>query len=180
MASGLVSPTGAPLRSVSDVLREQGITEGSSPRINGWLLPEEAALLQRIKLSKFFLVRNDGRSGERLRCGMPIHGKPPLHKPVYHTYLTYMCVDRPWRGLDSALVAYARVRKDDGLERKLLAGLPALDRLHPYTSHDWQPDFAGEELLGIILGTAEPISETRAELLASAINTRRPPERFIL
>jgi len=175
----LFLPTGSPLRSVDDILAELGIDPAAQVRVNGMLLPEEAAALERVRLSQFFLVRNDGSSGERWPCGR--HKDGLYDQPVYHSYFTLMCIERPFRGLRDALFAYAKASSDDGLERRMLRQFPELRALgHPGTGKKWAPEMPGEQLLAVVLGRAEPIPGSRARLLEVAINARRPPERFIL
>ena len=130
--------------------------------------------------NKFFLVRNrGGDAGERFRCGRHPY-TPGIDEPVYHEFFTVMCIDRPWRGLDGALYAYASVTSDGRLQSMVLRDLPALQTRHPGSFSHLAPDSAGEDLIAIALGTLEPISELKAQQLAAKINAARPPRPFIL
>jgi hypothetical protein len=174
-----LSPTGSPLVTWGEVAEQNAnVRPDVKIRINGWLTSEEAAELEKIRMSQFFLVLNDGSSGERLPCRR--HGDDPLSEPVFHTYLTYMCVERPFRGLRDAFYAWARVQTDDGVSRTLGRELPNFATSHPETARALRPVMAGEEIYAVALGRVEPITETRARHLATIINGRRPPTEFRL
>lgn len=160
------------------------VEEWIASRNGGPLLPdtltrEQWNAYQRMLDSQFFLVRNRAEHGERFRCSRHSF-RPGVDEPTYHEYFTVMCIDRPWRGLDGALWAYASITSDDRVKSMVMNNLPALQTVHPETYARLQPDSSGEELVAIALGTLEPISESKARQLAARINAARPPRPFIL
>ena len=207
MTSDLYIPGQAPAhyRPVYEVLRDAGLTDGQKVRINNWLLPEEKELLEAIRNSKFFLVRNDGSAtGERykfapkkaaeqaLKLARQSGDREAIAAAFYavqdapegcgreHAYFTLMCIDQPFRGLNKALYALAAVREDNEMVRNILEWAPDIADGHPETARAWKPELPGQDLLGIALGFAEPITKARAEMLASLIQSKRPPRPFIL
>lgn len=150
-------------------------TESPVLRVPGMLTREEADALERVRMSRFFLMRNDGGDvGERASCG---------RCGLKHAYLTYMCVERPFRGLEDGLYVMFRAARDDGRRaaiERALNGLPDLATGHPFTARQLEPDQPGEAWYSVLLSLPEPISETKARQLAERINSRRPPIAFIL
>jgi len=135
---------------------------------------DEWNYLRALRDSKFFLVRNDGgQTHEALVCTRCGAGRYPS-KP--HPYFTLMCVERPFRGLEKALYAFAKVRSDEPLKSRLLADFPEFEAGHPVTARALMPSEPGEDLIGIAMGTAVPISERRASTLSDIINSKLRPK----
>lgn len=145
--------------------------------------PEQLAERERILAARYFLVRQ-GSLGEVFRCG---------RCRAKHPYLTLMCVEQPFSGIDGGLVAYYKVLGQPGalarmtpderarlrrVERivKPMTALPDLGRSHPGLA----VKLAASEQLGrhdasiasIALGILEPISREQAQRLLSRINGR--------
>jgi hypothetical protein len=134
---------------------------------------DEWNYLRALRDSHFFLVRNDGGEyREPLICKRCGAGRPGTKA---HSYFTLMCVERPFRGLEKALYAFAKVRSDTDLKLRLLADFPEFEQGHPVTARALMPKEPGEDLIGIALGTAVPISEQRAQTLTSVINSKLRP-----
>lgn len=143
----------------------------------GFLSPEEAARLDTLAQSKWFLVRIDG-AGERWKCG---------HCGGRHAHFTKFCIEKPWRGLEGALYGYwtnvgagdprtlsprqaLRVRQ---IGKAL--GLPPqmnLSTLHPQAARALGGDDADTDIGANVLGTLDEITESKARLLADLINAR--------
>ena len=163
---------------VAEALREVG---SDLPRriLPNSLTRAEMAIYDKWRDSKFFLVRNRGsETGERYRCSRHEY-RPGIDQPVYHEYFTSMCVDRPWRGLEGALYAYATITHNEQLAHRLKYLAPQANIVHPRTFQP--PDaFTDADIIAITIGTLEPITRARAERLAQDINAKRPPEPFVL
>lgn len=147
-------------------------------RSHGILTLEEAERLDELNQSRYCLVRIDG-DGERWRC---------RRCNARHTHFTLFCLERPFRGLQHALMAYwrnvgagntaqlsarqrARVR-EVGAMFGAEVEQPNLSTLHPQTAQALGGDAADTDLGAHLLGTLDPISETKAHILANLINAR--------
>lgn len=147
-----------------------------------WLMPTPAMLRARDRqlAATFFLVRNDGDLGEKLRCKR-CGGK--------HAYITSMCVEHPFDGLANGLFAFWHTVGAHGGEQYLSA---EGRRIYDAVQAKLGPDFASSNphLTGslnidpqdvhfgaISLGTLEPISRADAQKRVWRINSlgRRPP-----
>lgn len=144
---------------------------------------EEIAARERLLAQTFYLVRQD-LLGERARC------KKYGACNAKHTYLTLMCIDRPWSGVTEGLYGLwhaAGAGKD-------LDSLPeeSRDKIRRLTQHfggdlaDSHPrtasgivttDASVIEYGAELIGTLEPISRQKAQSLLWRINARglRPP-----
>lgn len=144
-------------------------------RVPNLLLPEQLREFQRLRDSRWFLVRNrDGLTGERYRCAISyLHNCNALHE-----FFTYMGVYRPFRGLDRALWGYAQVSNSSELNHSLLQWAPHLAEGHPQLARELAPAEPGADLIAVAIGVLEPISRERAESLITEINSRRPPVRL--
>lgn len=131
-------------------------------RAQGLLSPQDYAVVQRLRSAEFFLVRNDGSHGERLRCGRC--GRK-------HAYFTWFCCEQPFRGLRDALYAFTKVRHADARARRILELIPDLGAAHPETARGLTRE-VGEDVLGIAVGLAEPITAVTARRFASIIQGR--------
>lgn len=144
-------------------------------RVNGLMTRAEFDYLERMRNSRFYLVLNDGGEiGERGVCG---------RCGLKHRYLTYMCVERPFRGLEEGLRTWLRAGTDEGRRSNVLRALSTLPDLatrHPFTAHALQPQEPGEAWYSLLIGVAEPINDATAIRLAQRINDRRPPIPYTL
>lgn len=147
------------------------------------LTPEQAAERERILMSRYFLVRQ-GSLGEIFRC---------RRCGQKHPYLTLMCVEQPFSGIDGGLYAFYKVmgnrdavcqmRPDERRRfrevRRLfrpLDKLPDMGQAHrSIASQAIRFDALGERdaVIGsVALGILEPIPQTLAQRLLTRINTR--------
>jgi hypothetical protein len=178
--SELLVPHGPGWERVGDWVEPYRREGAAGLKLGNWMTRDEWNRWQRYQDSRFFLVRNrGGDTGERFRCSRHAY-EPGISEPVYHEFMTLMCVDRPWRGLDGALYAYATITSDERLKSMILRDLPAANNAHPATFGNLTPNFDGEELIAVSLGIAEPITQAHAKRLADEINSRRPPKPFEL
>jgi hypothetical protein len=177
MTSPLVLPRGVHVSEIADprsVLRAAGI-----------LMTDEAERLDAIERAQFVLVRIDD-TGERWRC---------RECGCKHKHFTLKCVERPFRGLRAGLLAYwqntaARPRDltPEQRARRLAVSqmlgfaspLPSLADRHPETAAKLATPESDFDLGSWVLGTIDPISETKARTLAALINARarQPVIRF--
>lgn len=172
---GLLIPNGSQWMRVGDWQADNRAAEQPVVRLPGTYTRAEWQELWRLKNAQFFLVRNDGGDiGEPLVCGRCGAGKPGT-KP--HAYFTRMCVERPFRGVEKALFAYAKVHSDDDLQRRILTDFPDLEVGHPITARHLIPREAGEDLIAFAVGTAVAISPRRAQTLTDLINSKLRPRR---
>lgn len=142
----------------------------------GFWTPEEASRFDALKSSEYCLVRIDGE-GERWRCN---------RCNAKHTHFTLMCVERPFRGLASGLHAYwanvgtARTSDLSPSQRERLDVLAPIFGGRPVPLADGHADMAAgmavddrDVMVGaLVLGSIDPISRGKAQLLASLINAR--------
>lgn len=144
-------------------------------RVNGLMTRAEFDFIERVRMSRFYLVSNDGGElGERgkcRRCGL------------LHQYLTYMCIERPFRGLEEGLRTWLRAGTDEAKRSKVvqaLSNIPDLATGHPATARDLRPTQPGEAWYSLLIGVAEPITDAIAQRFAQRINDQRPPVPFVL
>jgi hypothetical protein len=144
-------------------------------RVNGLMTRAESDFIERARMAQFYLVLNDGGEiGERgkcQRCGL------------LHRYLTYMCVERPFRGVEEGLRTWLRAGTDEAKRSKVIRALstvPDLATRHPATARDLRPDSPGEAWYSLLIGVAEPITDAAARRFAQRINDRRPRVPFVL
>lgn len=148
-------------------------------RSHGFLTPDEAAKLDELARSQFFLVRIDG-AGERWRC-RNCNGR--------HQHFTKFCIELPYRGLQGGLYGYWK-NVGAGDPRNLSASQRArisqvsrvlgmnqrqatnLSTLHPNTARALGGDDADIDVGADLLGTLDPISPQKARFLADLINSR--------
>lgn len=153
-----------PLRANDRVLdpdMQVAVLEPDVPRLTphlralGFILPSEEAELKRIQQSRFFLVRNNGPHDEPARC---------RRCKRRHAHFTLMCIERPFRGLDGALIAYTRVSRSHPRAQALMQrlGITDLEVSHPQTARTLRPDALGTDVLALAIGLAEPITEQEA------------------
>lgn len=135
------------------------------PRLRalGLISPTEYAEIERLRAARFYLVRNCGPVDGPLKCG---------RCGVIHTYLTWMCIEQPFSGLDDALYAYTKVSRDPEEKRTLIEGLNALNGPHPMTARELLGEGNREDIFGIAVGLVEPISEATARRFARLIRAR--------
>lgn len=147
-----------------------------------WFIPTEEQVQERERILRgiYFLVRQDGPLGEKMRCRR-CHAK--------HAYFTLMCIEQPFCGLTQGLYAYWRVAGAHGAYQHL----PPVERAkYDALNKRFGPDFAESnprmaasmhvaendmEMGAIALGTLEPITRQKAQQLLWRINSRgcRPP-----
>jgi len=169
MTSDLLVPNGAQWVRVGDWQPAPDV------RIPGTYTRAEFDALMRLKNAQFYLVKNDGgQYGEPLACGRCGAGRYPT-KP--HPYFTLMCTERPFRGLEKALFAWAKVNADDQLKSRILDDFPDLEVGHPITARHLRPTEPGADLYAIALGTAIPIGLEQARVLTDLINSKLRPSR---
>jgi hypothetical protein len=152
----------------------------------GFLTPDDAAKLDELASSQYFLVRIDA-TGERWRCRR-CNGR--------HAHFTSFCVELPYRGLQGGLYGYwknvgagdprnlsvrqrARVSQISqalGLNQQQTN----LSTLHPQTARALGGDAADVDVGADLLGTLDPISESKARLLADLINSRAGARLIVL
>lgn len=149
------------------------------------MTPDEMREYERVLKSRFFLVRQ-GALGERMICrrkdarGTVIGGCGGTH-----TYITFMCIERPFSGLAPGL--YARWRTSPALFRNDLSPdeqsrLERLDRFfgpqkdfrtsHPRLAQSMSLDDRDGDIGKLAVGILEPITRQKAEQLVIAINRR--------
>lgn len=168
-------------QSVAEAVRELRGDREVTLKLDGTLTRREWDAWQRVRDSKFYLVRNrGGTTGERYRCSRHAF-RTGIDEPVYHEFFTTMCIDRPWRGLEEALFAYSSLTNDERMAERLeRTWAPNAARAHPQSFGRQAPALHHGELIAFALGTLEPIAEQRAQNLAALINQRRPPQPFRL
>lgn len=140
-----------------------------APPANGvYYTPLEAAAIERQLAAKFYLLRNDGISGERFWCKRHPF-TPGVSEPIYHEFFTSMCLPKPfnWQGI-SRMYARVRVSSREG-RPSLFGGIPELATAHPRTAREIRPTASGENLLGYALGSAERIDAWQAQQYADQI-----------
>lgn len=179
--SGLLLPDGYQVPGPRITTNRDG-----SPRVAGTMTRQEWNQLQAILNSQYFLFRNDGGDyGERIACHW--HRSDPMSfradlvsKPIYHMYFTYMCVERPFKGLTEGLFAIAR-HASDGYRSSIMqaiAAIPDLSTRHPESARLLDPDVVGETAYGILLALPERIDKDEAEHFMELINDKNPPVRL--
>jgi hypothetical protein len=147
------------------------------------LTPEQIEERNRILASRFFLVRQ-GSLGEIFRC------KRCNQK---HPYLSLMCCEQPFSGIDGGLYAFYKVmgrpdavlqmtpedrRKFRNVKRlfRPMADLPDLGAGHPgYARQVARYDHLGDrdaQIGAVALGILEPIPPTLAQRYLDRINLR--------
>lgn len=147
--------------------------------------PEEIRERERILASTYYLVRQDGELGEKMRC---------KRCNAKHPYFTLMCIEQPFCGLDQGLYAFWRHSGMHGSEQYLseagkaryqaLAAAfthqPDLAESHPITAASLHVPPRDIDFGALALGTLEPITRQKAQQLVWRINTRgcRPPLRL--
>jgi len=149
-----------------------------STHVAGLMTRNQWNQLQAILNSQWCLFRNDGgQLGERVRCRWhqadPFGAAKPWEQPIYHMYFTYMCIERPWRGLMEGLwFAYSVAS-----ENRKATILRARDfvEAHPQTARDIGPKEPGENVFGVLVSLPERIEVERARHLVGLINERNPP-----
>jgi hypothetical protein len=161
--------------------------DNNDPRLTtSWFQPSNDTIQEQEKLlaSTYFLVRQGGEFGERLRC-VRCGGR--------HDYITLMCVEKPITGLANGLYAYYRALKEAVREADLtpqdavrlqeitvvLRQMPDLSKVHPQMARQVVKDIGPSDMqIGAVsLGVLEGISPTQARRLVDKINERgiRPP-----
>jgi hypothetical protein len=178
---GLLFPDGRLIKPRVNV-DENGIT-----RVGTLMTGSEWWTLQKILRSQYFLFRNEGGDyGERLICRKQNPDGTWRGCGLKHMYITYMCVEMPFRGgdgLEEGLFLTFRAATDQIRKHQILTAiskLPDLAMGHPMSARDFQPDDPGENWLSVLLSVPEPITRERAEHFAAKINDRRPPIPFDL
>lgn len=158
-----------------------------SPTVAGLMTRNQWNQLEAILNAQYVLFRNDGgQLGERLRCRWhqadPFGLPDPFAKPVYHSHLTLMCIERPFRGMaDGLWFAYRVVTEDrKGSILRALDQLPSLSTSHPETARGLAPDSSGENIFGLLLDLGERITTERARYFIERINEKNPPVRLPL
>lgn len=160
-------------------------------RLGDFLTRAEFDHIERLRNAQFILVRNDGGDyGERLRCQngrseAPRYGQAPVSLGHLHTYFTYMCVERPFRGLEEGLRCWIRATRPGPRRSAILDGLAFgladYASAHPETARAITPATPGTlAWYSLLVGTHEPITRERAGRLAQRINDRRPAIPFVL
>lgn len=154
------------------------IDDNGQLRVAGMLTRAEFDEIERLRNSRWFLVRNDGgEMGERAPC---LRGKSDFDRGHMHDYFTIMCSERPWRGIERGLSIWIKTASDglrksvilDGMQR----GLVDYEDHHPQTAKILKP--ASPDTLAwysMLAGTLVPIKAKRARMLAEKIRDRRPP-----
>lgn len=104
-------------RSVTRVVSPDGVEHFFDTR--GIITPVQEREIQRIARARWFLLRNDGGHGERLRCGR-CGGR--------HAYFTLACIERPFHGLEEIV---GLIRKIEG--RDLVFDAVRLGTIEPIT-----------------------------------------------
>lgn len=95
---------------------------------NGIYLPEAAAILDKLALGRFFLLRNDGPHGERWRCKY-------CHE--LHPFFTLSCVPVPLNGLTYALgLLCERLDQDDVYSAVAIGTIEPLDLAYARRLYD--------------------------------------------
>jgi hypothetical protein len=153
-------------------------------RVAGMLTVAEYAELERIRMSKFFLVRNDGGDmGEPAPCRHSKSDFDPGHK---HPYFTLMCCEQPFRGLEQGLriwlqAANPQSDRRSAILRQWSLGMRDYAEANPQTGGAVKPMTPDTMAwYARLAGISIPISEARARKLAEIINSRRPPKPFVL
>lgn len=179
MADSLILPSGQPAAGPRIVTAKDG-----APTVDGMMTRSQWNQLQAILNSQWCLFRNDGgQLGERAPCRWhqeDPYGLPgPFDKPVTHSYFTYRCIERPFRGLTEGLWAAYRVASEGrrGSIMRVLDALPNFADAHPETARGLV-DGQGESVYGVLLALPEPITVERASFLIERINGTNPPVKL--
>jgi hypothetical protein len=110
-------------------------------RVGNMLTRREFDEIERIRNSRYYLVRNDGGEFNEtrpcIRCGA---GRYPTQP---HRYFTLMCTERPWRGLEDGLRMWLKATGPSTRKDVLLAGLDRglqdYSKVHPVTAGHLAP-----------------------------------------
>lgn len=160
------------------------VNDNGTLRIKGMLTMAEYEEIEQIRLSQYFLIRNDGGdTGEPAPCRQ---SRSSLDRGHIHKYFTMMCCEMPFRGLAEGLRVWLRAANRDSDRRsKLLQhfgkGMRDYGDGHPQSAAALKP-LEPDTLAwySMLAGIPEPISLERAVRLAEVINGRRPPKPFTL
>lgn len=179
---GLLLPDGRLVKPPPVHVDENGIQ-----RVGGLMTGSEWWQLQKILASQYFLFRNEGgQYGERMVCRKQNPDGTMRGCGLKHMYITYMCVEMPFRGgsgLEEGLFLSFRASTDEVRKNQILKAiskLPDLATGHPMSSRDFEPDDPGENWLSVLVSLPEPITRQDAEKFSARINDRRPPIPFDL
>lgn len=148
-----------------------------------WFTEAEAAAIRRIMNARFYRLRNDGGDGrERFWCKRHPF-TPGVSAPIYHDFLSDMCVAKPftWMGIQH-MFATTRVGESRNFSRVTHGALdaarpPDLAAGHPRSARTLHQGEAGEQWLGFLLGTVEPIDAWQAQQDADEIRRRQRAAR---
>jgi hypothetical protein len=133
--------------------------------------PEEIERLDRIRRASFFLLRNR-RGGERASCGSPLHLRTPHSAPVYHEFLTRLCVPVPVDAVTAQAYSLVAVRARNSRERLSPQQVLDLATLHPRTARGLADDDAENVYALMLSDEHEPITVARAQEYADSIRAR--------
>lgn len=151
-----------------------------------WWIPSPEVLEERERILKnqFFLVRIAG-NGDVWRC---------TRCNSKHPYMTLMCIEQPFSGVDGGLYAFYKVAGDTGAVdfmnptqrsryesiSRLFGRQPDLATSHPLLARSIQTGPRDIDAGAMALGLLEPITRAKAIQLARAINGRgiKPPFRL--
>jgi len=159
-------------------------------RVPGLMSRAEWDQLQAVLTAKFFLFHNDGGDvGERMKCQMKMPDGTIRGCGNYHPYITYMCVERPFKGgtgLETGLYLMFRAAKNRTRQEQIRGAINMLPKLdlsvhHPFSAAQWAPKTPGENWLAALVSLPAPITKEQARKFAVRVNTeKRPPVYFCL
>lgn len=151
-------------------------------RVAGLMTRSEWRQLEAVLHAKYFLFRNDGgQYNERMICKAQNPDGTWRGCGLVHAYISYMCVELPFRGgqgLEEGFFLSFKASTDEIRQRQILTALsriPDLAAGHPLTARDFQPESPGEDWLAVLVSLPEPITREQALKFQDRINSRRPP-----
>lgn len=153
-------------------------------RVGQLMTPDEWRRLERVTNSRFNLFRNNGGDyGERPICRRRNPDGTISGCGAKHMYFTYMCIERPYRGLEEGLWYAMRATRSEVRRSQIMDAithLPDIATGHPLMAGRLEPDAKGEAWYGVLLSLPEPIDPKDALRFQRAINDARPPIPFAL
>lgn len=102
--------------------RRMTVIDGVETNTRGILTPDQARKLDEIAAGRWFLLRNDGPTGYRLRCA---------NCGRKHLYFTLACIERPFNGLQQIV---GLMRQYDAAKNEVGLDCVRLGTIEPITA----------------------------------------------